>query len=111
MEKTYFEKSSKCTIPKKYLQYRARALFCHSAVNVIRNSNSSSVLERSFNDCTMSIDGRRVNLRDVFKNVFYAYIFVKNVFYAYNIFLNPLKVQTTFIWKPVCDSSKKQNTI
>lgn len=65
MEKYYFSKLAQVTSGTKHAQYRGRAIFCKVAYEVLRNSNSSSILERSFGDCLRAVTDRRVNLRDV----------------------------------------------
>ena len=74
MEEIYFTKSGQSDNAKKMEQYKARALFCRVAYTSLRNSNSSSVLERSFSDCLRSLADKRVKLRNVFECLFYKII-------------------------------------
>ena len=70
MEKMNFEKSAQCVSATKVLQCRGRALFCHVAYSTLRNTNSSSILERSFSDALRAVADRRSKLRNVLKVYF-----------------------------------------
>lgn len=74
MEDMYFTKAANSDNAKKMQQYRARAVFSHVAYTSLRNSNSSSILERSFSDCLRSLADKRVKLRNVFECLFYEII-------------------------------------
>ena len=67
MEKMYFEKSAQCGSASKELQFRGRALLSHVGYKSLVNTNSSSILERSFSDAVRAIADRRTKLRNVLK--------------------------------------------
>ena len=59
----------------KIQKYNARLIFARIAHFALRNSNSSSILERAFNDCLRSVSDRRVKLRKIFKNRYHIKMF------------------------------------
>ena len=67
LEEAYIAKSKLVTLGSKAQEYLARAQFCALAHFVLRNSNSSSILERSFSSACRSIQGNRYQTRNVFK--------------------------------------------
>lgn len=69
MSKIYFDRAEKSDSGSKMQQLRARALFCDSAGDSLRTSNSSSLLERSFSDALRSVADKRVKLRNVLENI------------------------------------------
>jgi len=67
-EKEYLERASDSRVdPKKKEIYLARALFCKVAQQILRNSNSSSILERCFSNALRCVSDKRVHLRNIFK--------------------------------------------
>ena len=67
LEEEYNEKSKCYELGSEVQKYMARAQFCKAAHFVLRNSNSSSILERSFSTALRCISDNRYQLRNVFK--------------------------------------------
>ena len=71
MEDTCWKKAALADDPIKMQQYRARAILSNIAFHCLRNSNSTSQLERSFSQSLDSLDHKRYKLRNVFECLFY----------------------------------------
>ena len=64
---------------KKRALYEARAIFAKVAHMTLRNANSTSILERAFGECMISVAGRRVALRNIFIFIFEIIFFSKSL--------------------------------
>ena len=67
LEKAYMQKVDETKHEGKKTLYKARALLCHIASQILRSSNSSSIIERCFSDSLRSVSDKRVQLRNIFK--------------------------------------------
>lgn len=71
-EDGYIQKAEKTDSKSKEREYLARVIFCQVAHTTLRNSNSSSILERSFSDAIRSCSDRKTSKRNVFSiKIFY----------------------------------------
>ena len=68
LEKEYLDLSHKENLTVKIQNNQARSLFCKIGHMTLRNANSSSEIERAFNDGSQSCSGKRVKLRSVYNN-------------------------------------------
>ena len=66
-EKEYEVKSKKIELGSKAQEYLARAQFCNLGHMILRNSNSSAILERSFSNSLRCLTDNRYKLRHDFK--------------------------------------------
>lgn len=60
MQIGYAKKAERATNVLKMQRSNGKAIFCIAAIDSLRNSNSSSVLERSFSDALRCVSDKRV---------------------------------------------------
>ena len=66
-EKVWLDKSKRIELGSKAQEYLARAYFFYLAHMILRNSNSSAILERSFSNSLRCLTDNRYQLRHDFK--------------------------------------------